>query len=523
MKPHNEQERFRDLIASMIVGDHILCPGELLRRAAVMYTDTPALIWDNNELTYRALYERSCAFAHTLARNGVQPRDRVIISLHNSPAFYIAYCAAWHLGAVVTPVNTFLTQSELKHIISDAEPALCVVDKTRVEVFRSAGATRAIITEEEVVTHTNKQAPPPELIILKPDECATLLYTSGTTGVPKGVMLSCRNIMINIAQVMARLHIEHDSSDRVFAVLPLFHVLAQNTCFWTSFFAGVSVIIVSKIERRTILEALKHKPTVFIGVPALYGLLCAMKQAPLESIRLFVSGGDMLPDKIRTIFALLYHRKIANGYGLTETSPVLAAMLEDELVPTGTVGKPLMEISYEIRDLDGKPQPPGVSGLLWIRGDNVMIGYYRDTEATRSVFKNGWFNTGDLAYVDKKDRLVFTGREKDLIVTKGFNVYPSEIENVIMQHPNVIGIGVIGCPEPAIGEYIVAYVQLRTDQKGIEQELKQLCSHAIAAYKIPRKFICSTDELPITATRKIDKKILRQQCAAKHSNDVADK
>jgi long-chain acyl-CoA synthetase len=510
-----EQQTFRDLLTSMVTGDRFICPGELLRRSAIMYADTPALIYENNEITYRTLYEQSCVFAHMLIKNGVQPRDRVIISLSNSPAFYIAYCAAWHLGAVVAPVNVFLIESELRHIINDAKPAACIVENSRMELFKAANATCAILTTDDIASCANKVVTPPELIVLQPDECATLLYTSGTTGVPKGVMLSSRNIMVNIAQVMARLNMQHYSNDRLFAVLPLFHVFAQNTCFWSSFFAGITIILIPKIERRAILDGLKYKPTLFIGVPALYGLLCMMKNAPIESVRLFASGGDALPDKIRSTFALLYHRKLVNGYGLTETAPVLAAMLDDELVPAGTVGMPVAGVTYEIRANDGTVVPQGTSGQLWVRGDNVMLGYYQAIEATRAIFKNGWFNTGDLAYSDIKGRLVFTGREKDLIITKGFNVYPAEVENVIMQHQNVLAVGVIGCPDADLGEYVVAFVQIRTPQVGIENELKKICTQHIAAYKIPRLFICSTDELPMTATRKIDKKVLRKQCTIK--------
>ncbi|HEV2917144.1 MAG TPA: AMP-binding protein [Candidatus Babeliales bacterium] len=524
MNISTEQERFHDIQSGMTIGDRLMCPGELLRRASIMYADTPAVIYENNHITYRTLYQQSCAFAHVLIKQGVQPRDRVIISLQNSPAFYVAYCAAWHLGAVVTPVNIFLIESEIRHIIQDAQPAVCIVDSNRTELFQKAGMPNtSLLTQEDVLACANTWVQPPELIVLKPDECATLLYTSGTTGVPKGVMLSCRNIMTNIAQVIARLTIEHDNNDRVLAVLPLFHVYAQNTCFWSSFFAGVSVILIPKIDRHAIIDGLKHKPTLLVGVPALYGLLCLMKNAPLDSIRLFSSGGDMLPDKIRTGFALLYHRRILNGYGLTETSPVIATMMEDELTSVGTVGRPLIGISCEIKDEQGNKLPVGKSGILWVKGDNVMLGYYRAPDATRSVYKEGWFNTGDLAYIDRQGRIVFTGREKDLIVSKGFNVYPPEIENVVMQHPQVIAVGVIGCPAPDIGEYVVAYVQIKSAHHGIEKELKAMCANALAPYKIPRQFICTQDELPMTATRKIDKKILRKRCVAHNSQEDFNK
>src|SRR5581483_7734073 len=203
--------------------------------------------------------------------------------------------------------------------------------------------------------------------------------------------------------------------ERLLGVLPLFHSFAQNTCIWASLFYGVTIILVPKIERAYIMNALQHKPTVFLGVPALYGLLCLMKTAELDSIRLFVSGGDALPDKIRAGFSLLYRRKICNGYGLTETSPVISVNLENATAPTNNVGKPLHAIQCAIRDEAGNDLSVNTIGVIWVKGDNVMLGYYHAPEATGLVLKNGWFNTGDLGYKDSSGALVITGRQKDLI------------------------------------------------------------------------------------------------------------
>jgi long-chain acyl-CoA synthetase len=275
---------------------------------------------------------------------------------------------------------------------------------------------------------------------------------------------------------------------------------------------GITIILSPRIDRHSILEVLAHNPTFFVGVPALYGLLCLMKTAPLNSVKLFASGGDALPDKIRAGFELIYRRKLVNGYGLTETSPVVAAMLDDALAPTNTIGNPVHGITIEIRGEDGETVlPQGQSGTIWVRGDNVMLGYHNAPEATATILKNGFFNTGDCAYIDTKGRLVITGREKDLIIHKGVNIYPQEIENVLMNHPLVLAAGVVGTPDPDVGEHVIAFVQVRTLTPHIEQELKKLCQQMIAAYKVPRTFICQTDELPMTATRKVDKKQLRSR------------
>ena len=344
---------------------------------------------------------------------------------------------------------------------------------------------------------------------LDPDEMAVLLYTSGTTGLPKGVMLSSKNIMTNVLQGLSRLKVW--GNERVLGVLPLFHSFAQNACVWTPLFAGVTVILVPKIDRRYILEGLQQRPTMFLGVPALYGLLCLMKAAPIEGIKYFVSGGDALPDRIRAAFGLIYHRKIISGYGLTETSPLISVSLDDETVPTSNVGLPAYGVDVSIRDEQGKELSQGAIGQLWVKGDNIMLGYYNAPEMTAKVMKNGWFDTGDLAYLDKKGRIVISGRIKDLIINKGLNIYPQEIENVIQGYSNVLRVGVIGKRVNAEGEIPIAFVQLIKKEEDIEDKLKKLCASHLAAYKIPKQFICSTEELPLTTTGKVDKKVLRKK------------
>ncbi len=247
---------------------------------------------------------------------------------------------------------------------------------------------------------------------------------------------------------------------------------------------------------------------------ALKALICLMKTAPVESVRLFVSGGDALPDKIRAAFGLIYRRKLVNGYGLTETSPVISVNLDDETVPASNVGRPLVGIECAVRDDHGVDVAQGNIGVLWVKGDNVMLGYYKAPEATNQVLKDGWFNTGDLGYIDSKGRIVITGREKDLIIHKGFNIYPQEIENVILSYPNAIQAAVVGFHD-GDGEVPVAFVQLRSMEEHCERNLRTLCAQHLASYKIPRQFFCDTKDLPATATGKIDKKVLRAQLAEK--------
>ncbi|HZW61116.1 MAG TPA: AMP-binding protein, partial [Candidatus Babeliales bacterium] len=241
----------------------------------------------------------------------------------------------------------------------------------------------------------------------------------------------------------------------------------------------------------------------------LYGLLALLKTAPLESVRLFLSGGDVLPDKIRSAFELIYRRKICSGYGLTETSPFVSGDITEETVITTNVGKPLIAIEASFRDENGQELPPNTIGQLWLKGPNIMRGYYNAPEMTAAVIKDGWLNTGDLAYQDAKGRIIITGRMKDIIKHKGFIIYPPEIENVIMTYPNVLQAAVVGKPDVQTGEIPIAFVQLRKDEPDIKKALHELCVKNLANYKVPREFICSTNPLPATATGKIDKKKLR--------------
>lgn len=483
--------------------------GRLLAAAARQFPDRTALIYKDSSITYKDWYTRVKQCAHLIKQRGVTPESRVLICLENSIDFYIAYYAVWHAGAVVAPLNVFLSNSELEHIVTDAKPSLIITNTSRIEQFQSLHVPLpSLITQEDIADSASLPSTD-QIIDIPLKHMAALLYTSGTTGLPKGVMLSSQNILQNVAQSIARFKFtEHEI---IFGALPLFHVFTQMACVWASVFVGATVIIIPKIERRFLLDGLKQKPTIFLGVPALYGLLCMLKTAPVDSVNHFISGGDALPDKIRSAFALIYGRKIANGYGMTETSPTIAVDFDDELTYTNTVGTPLYGISCSIRDKQHNPLPQGVIGELWIKSDSVMMGYYNAPEATSHVMQDGWFDTGDCAYIDNEKNLVITGREKDLIINKGFNIYPQEIENVILSSPHVMRAAVVGKPDPLEGETPVAFVQLLAPVKNIEKQLRALCIQQLAPYKIPHQFFCQTDELPLTSTGKVDKKILRNK------------
>ena len=501
--------------------------GELLSQAAKKYPYTKALICCGKSVTYKELFFRSLLLSKKLKSLEVQPRDRVFLLFENSIEFYIAYFAILQVGAICVPLNTFLHEKELESIVNDSKPKAAIASsslKGKLEGIKNkdSNVLQHILGEEDI----DWEAPVPgsiELVhsdfkveTLSEDEVCLLLYTSGTTGEPKGVMLSSKNIISNTIQSISRLGMHMKLKDafkpntvfkeRFFAALPLFHVFAQNVCIWFPITMGGTVIIVPKIDRREILEGLKHKPTLFSGVPALFGLLCLMKTAPLDSVKLFVSGGDAMTDKIRCAFSMVYGRKICAGYGLTEASPVVAVNIENREKSTSVVGVPLMGIECDVRRDSGESADSNEIGTLWIRGDNVMLGYYNSPEETAKVLKDGWLNTGDLARLDK-ELLEVIGRSKDLIIHKGFNIYPQEIENVLLSHPAIFKAAVVGREDATSGQVPVAFVAAKLDDEGVESRLKAFCSDHLAGYKIPRKFIIM-DDLPLGATGKIDKKKL---------------
>lgn len=489
----------------------------ILLRASEMFGDNEALKTASGySITYKELYRSALKVSKEFSDIGLRPRDHILLFIENSVEFYLGYWAALISGLVVIPVNTFLHVKEVAYIIRDASPHVIIV----------SDRSRSVIEEAQSLYEENKSIKVFSDSILKvslenfdessvishdviENDTAVILYTSGTTGQPKGVVLSAKNIVSNAMQAAARFQLLTSEQETFFAVLPLFHAFAQNTCIWLPAITGSPVIVVSKIDRSAITEALKLKPTIFLGFPALYGLLCLMKRAPIDSVKLFISGADAMPDKIRAAFALLYGRKILSGYGLTEASPVVAINHLNDDRQTNNVGKPVIGIDIQIRDDIDRVLEKNRIGTLWIKGPNIMKEYYQEEEATSEVLQNGWLCTGDIASLNEVGEIIIHGRNKDLIIHKGFNIYPQEVENVLLKSSSVLRAAVIGRSDEATGQIPVAYIALKSARKNIEKELRHLCSAHLAAYKIPRSFIFRED-LPLSPTGKIDKKKLQQ-------------
>jgi long-chain acyl-CoA synthetase len=518
VQPSHEQTVFEQLKQEYSRDGQLMFVGDVMQQLCEKFKNRIALDAPGRMVTYAQLQALAQQVAKKFQAQGVTTGDRVLVYYENSIEFYVGYLATWLLHAVPVPVNTFLHEKELAHIVTDAEPKLIFTMPAFVEKLQNLvdGGYIAflphVMTGEEIDWDARKSE---EKVVpagqLKADDLALLLYTSGTTGVPKGVMISSRNAMTNAIQAFVRFQSAGlQGGERLFCVLPLFHAFAQNACIWFAMLTGSAVIIVPRIDRKLILEGLDRNPTVFFGFPALYGLLCLMKTAPLDTIKLFVSGADALPDKIRAGFAMIYGRRICSGYGLTEASPVVTVDIGNEDHQTNVVGPAMAGIELRLVGENGEIVEQGQIGTLWVKGDNIMMGYYHAPEATAQVLVDGWLNTGDLVSLDQEGNIAIRGRSKDLIIHKGFNIYPQEVENVLLKHPHVFKAAVVGKAEDMSGQVPVAYVAVRNgDHKLTEEGLRKLCNEHLAAYKVPRQIICLED-LPMNATGKVDKKQLKQ-------------
>jgi len=499
----SEDEKYQQLYAELSENGDLVYVGKLLARAALLFPQKIAvMVSESNKLTYHELYAAASAISKHLEQKNIKPGDRVVLLYENSINFYIAYFGILQTGAIVVPVNTFLHEKELTHIIADATPKIIFVSDSLAPKLATISQLPPLINQQELTDISSKPTTFTPYI-RNNDELAIILYTSGTTGVPKGVMLSSRNVITNVIQGGARFKMsEHE---RLYCVLPLFHSFTQNTCVWASTALGATVIIIPKMSRQHLIEGFALRPTVMLGVPGLYALFCRFKTLDFSSVRYLICGGDALTDTIRKYVELIYGRKLCNGYGLSETSPFIAVNFDDVVTPTNNIGKPCVGVELQIRD--GAP-----IGVLWVKGPNIMLGYYNAPEATAHVLVDGWFNTGDLARLDAQGNIIICGREKDLIVHKGIKIYPQEVENIIATHPAVMMCAVIGDTSPDGDEFPVAYVSLKEPVDHAEQLLTEYCKQHLAPYKVPRKFIILST-LPLTGTGKIDKKELKKTAA----------
>jgi long-chain acyl-CoA synthetase len=479
-----------------------------LSRSASQYPDRPAIRLDEETLSYRTLAGRSAAVAAALRERGVRPGDRVALLLPNVPLFAVCYYAILATGAIVVPLNPLFKPREIDYHLRDSQATLLLAWPGAAEAA-TEGARRAGVTCQvfEPDTATAELDPADR----RPDDTAVILYTSGTTGVPKGAELTHANLSRNVEVVRDTL--QHTGPDDViFGGLPLFHSFGQTSGLNTGIASGSCLTLLPRFEPGKALEILhRDRVTVFLGVPTMYAALLLHPDravADLSRLRLCVSGGASLPVELLREFEGTFGCVILEGYGLSETSPVATFNHPDRHRKPGSIGTPIAGVEIRVVDLDGKDVPTGEVGEIVIRGHNVMKGYWQRPEATAEAIIDGWFRTGDLARADAEGYLFIVDRIKDLVIRGGYNVYPREVEEVLYEHPAVAEAAVIGIPHPTLGQEVAAAVALKPDTTATPEELREFVKEQVAPQKYPRH-VWLLDELPKGPTGKLLKREIK--------------
>jgi len=484
---------------------------ENLARTATAHPDRPALRLHETTLTYARLDELAGRAAGLMAALGVRPGDRVGLMLPNVLEFPVLFYGALRLGAIAVPMNPLLRGREIAHYTGDsgmtllwahelvaAEDTAEAVDGCRVE--QVGAGLLPVLEGEDSVPYAEKAA----------DDTAVILYTSGTTGTPKGAELTHggldRNLRVCIDDLMT---VTED--DVVMGCLPLFHVFGLTCGLNGSVAAGALLTLVPRFDPQQVLDVIERdNVTIFQGVPTMYTALASLATATPEAVatlRVCCSGGASLPGEVVRAFEASYGAKILEGYGLSETSPV-ASFNRVEHARLGSIGTPIPGVEFKVVGEDGSEVQAGEVGEICIRGHNVMKGYWNRPEATtEAIDADGWFKSGDLGRVDEDGFYYIVDRKKELIIRGGFNVYPREIEEVLYEHPAVREAAVIGLPHVTHGEEVGAAVSLHPGSETSEDELRDYVRARVAPYKYPR-VVWFLDDLPKGATGKILKRAI---------------
>jgi long-chain acyl-CoA synthetase len=508
--------------------------------------DAEALVCGEKRLTYAQLNAWANQIANALAASGIRRGDHVALLCPNLPYFPAVYFGILKAGATVVPLNVLLKPREIAYHLrdSDAKAIFCFQGTPELPMAEAAKAAIAVVPACKtliVLPHPSipldpafddgsdviplarfigGQPPEFETIATNSEDTAVILYTSGTTGQPKGAELTHLNMVVN-GMVSAELCAgSHDESGRhaTAITLPLFHATAQTAQMLAYLHLGGTLVLLPRFDPAALLAAMAaERATHWIGVPTMYWTL--LKHAREQNIdvssaaatlRLAVSGGAPMPVELMRDFEKTFGVRIIEGYGLSETSPVATFNHLDRPSKPGTVGQPLFAVDIMIVNDNDEPVQTGQPGEVVVRGHNVMKGYYKQPEATAQAMRNGWFHTGDIGMFDADGYLSIVDRKKDMILRGGFSVFPRELEEVILTHPGVSLVAVIGVPDERLGEEVKAFVVKKAGAEVTEDALKAWCKEQFAAYKYPRLIEFRT-ELPTNATGKILKRELRVQ------------
>ncbi len=459
--------------------------------------DAAGLEFAGRSYTFGEIDSRSNRMAQCLARRGLKTGDRLAVHLANCVEMIDLYLACVKLGVIFVPINILYKDREMAHILRDAEPAARIPGWDPGELSREAAALPDIRPE----------------IALDGDAPAGIIYTSGTTGASKGAVLTHNNFAANAINLLACWQIT--AADRFLLALPLFHVHALGNGLHCWLMSGCRMRLLERFEHQKAAEAfLDFRPTLFFGVPTMYVRLLDLPPEQASAIgsfmRLFVSGSAPLPAHVLDEFRARFGHTVLERYGMSETLMNISNPYAGER-RAGSVGLPLPGVSVRLLKPDGEPAAEGETGELYIRGPNVFPGYWRREDATRAAFVDGWFRTGDLAVRSRDGYYTLCGRQSDLIISGGFNIYPREIEEFLQEQEEVAEAAVVGVPDAVRGEVPVAHVVLRIECD--MATLEERCRRSLASFKVPRAFI-RADRLPRNAMGKVQKHLLSRAAAA---------
>ncbi len=476
--------------------------------AETEYAERVALRVGDETLTYAELARRPRVVAGLLRGMGAQPGDRIGLVAPNVPAFPVAFYGAMLAGCAVVPMNPLLTAREVGYYLSDSGARAVVaaesVQKAAREAAGEHGVAAAMLDDAGVPTAPVPNPVPADAPTERAgDDVAVILYTSGTTGRPKGALLTHDNLVSNArttSETLARV----TPDDVIMGCLPLFHVFGLTCGLNTAVVAGASLALLPRFDPATALETIAaHRVTIFEGVPTMYaGMLNTPGEHDTSSLRTCLSGGAAMPVEVLRGFEDRFGCQVLEGYGLSETSPVVTFNHPDRERVPGSIGTPVRGMQVRLVDNAGADVGVGEVGEIAVRGEGVMAGYHERPEATAEAIPDGWFRTGDLARADDRGNLYIVDRKKQLIIRGGYNVYPREVEEALYEHPSIAEAAVIGLKHSTLGEEVGAAVAVKKGHEFDADALRAFCKERVAAYKYPRH-IWQVNELPKGPTGKI--------------------
>lgn len=494
---------------------------EVVRDGARRSPDAIALRQGDDRVTYGELAARSLAAAGALAsRHGVRRGDRVALMLPNSIDWVVGYYGIQMAGATPALINMLLSAPEIRRVLEDSAPRAAIGSTRygsldRLEASRPASEADMLVADIGALVAPSGDANFEPLIDGAPTDAAVILYSSGTTGKPKGIELSHFNVFWN-AQLFARDLLRLAPDDRCLAVMPLSHVSGHTAAMTAALFAGASITLMERFDAESVLRAIdRDRITCFLGVPAMFWSLldtALPEGCDVSSLRACTSGGQALPEKVHRDFEARFNVEIAEGYGLTEFSPnITTNMFGAKRI--GTVGRAVWGVEIRILGPQGDRLPTGRQGEVVARGPGLMKGYYRNPAATAESIRDGWLHTGDIGWLDEDGYLTIVDRMKEAINSGGYKIYPREVEDVLYLHADILEASVVGRPDERMGALPVAYIALKPSAPARIEDLRAWCVARLSLYKVPREFTLM-DRLPKGATGKVDRLAIKQLAAS---------